>query len=92
MERQKAWEEDSGSEILDVQQAVAALDKGLEGSQLAGLGTEGHLDQKGMEQRDSLAVNHHMMGIHMEGVVGSSHPEVHTVSHEIRRTLEGSVT
>lgn len=92
MERQEAWEEDSGSEILDVQQAVAALDKGLEGSQLAGLGTEGHLDQKGMEQRDSLAVNHHMMGIHMEGVVGSSHPEVHTVSHEILRTLEGSLT
>lgn len=92
MERQEAWEEDWGSQILDVQQAEAALDKGLEGSQLAGLGTEGHLDQEGMEQRDSLAVNYHMTGIHTEGVVGSSHPEVHTEGHEIRCTLEGSVT
>lgn len=59
-------------------------------SPLVGPDTSGCPGWWGREQRAGLA--HRMLGSHMLGVLGSSHPEGGTAGPWSRRTLEGSLT
>lgn len=79
-------------------QGEAVLGKVQEDIPLAGLGTEGHLDHLGREQKGGLVGDHHRRGSHMEAELGNPHPEVGschpgvgTVDHGTHRTQEGNL-
>lgn len=89
-------------QVLEAHQGVLDLEDTLlvpediplvpEDIPLAGLDTEGCSDQWGRGQRAGLAGDHRSRGSHTQGVVGNSHPEVHTVAPGSHHTLEGSLT
>lgn len=81
-----------GRRLLEARQGEAVLGKVQEDTPLAGLGTEGYLNQPGKGQKADLAGDHRRRGSRMEVVLGSPHPEVGTVGHATRCTLGGILT